>query len=472
LATHSEYNYVPYQQERIAPALEAVERGEIQKLLILIPPGHAKSDWTSRSFPSWYLGRNPTKGVIGLSYSSNLAVSFGQDVRDNLRNPLHCELFPKGQLSISSRARNEFRTISGGRYNAVGFNGSVFGLRADGIVIDDPLKNMQEARSLGKGRYEFYKGIVKSRLRPGGWIVACMTRLGVGDFVHHLLENEADEWEVLKIPAEEDGRYLWEEHYGKKHYEQAKKDSRSWASIYMQDPVSGFGGPWFAEIPMEFYDEDVKPGKFPAFMVCDPAIGVEAIHDRTCIMVLCTTPGKKILVADCVLDRLDPDQRTAALIRLVRRWQPRKLLYEEYGLLSDSFHLNKAFKDAGISLRPIPVGRKGPRHLLAKEDRIRELIIDHKDGTIVYPRALPRKLVNGEVIDLMEYFRDVEYNCYAGEGSTVHDEWLDCISRIHDPEMMLRYPEAASSPLDDEDGKGKITLWPGGKPATSWESIY
>lgn len=471
LACHPDYEYVEYQQERIVPALEAVERGEIRKLLILIGPGHAKSDLTSRDFVSWYLGRNPKKGVIGLSYSSALAIGFGQDVRDRLKHPLHTELFPKGQLSFGSRSKHEFRTISGGRYNAVGFNGSVFGLRADGIVIDDPLKNEKEARSLSVDRYKFYKGIVKSRLRPGGWIVACMTRLCVGDFVHHVLENEGEEWTVLKVPAEEDGRYLWEEHYGREYYEQAKKDARSWASIYMQDPMSGFGGPWFADIPLQYYDEEVKPGKFPAYMVCDPAIGTEAVHDRTSIMVLCTTPAKKILLADWTLDRLDPEQRTAALIKMVKRWHPRKLLYEEYGLLSDSFHLKKAFKDAGISLYPIPVGRKGPRHLLAKQDRIRELIIDHKDGTIIYPHHLVKKLANGETMDLMEYYRNEEYDIYCGDGSVVHDEGLDTLARIHDAEMALRYPEAESV-ADDDDDKGKITLWPGGKPAETWEGLY
>jgi hypothetical protein len=190
LALNPDYEYVTYQQEQMVPALEAVEAGEIKRLMLLIPPGHSKSQLVSIDFAAWFMGRQPSRDLIGLSYSSQLANHFGTQVRNRLTNPLHKELFPRSGLSQDSRAKNRFRTLAGGHFHSVGFNGSVFGKRADGIIIDDPLKNEQEARSQSEGRFRFYRGIVKSRLRPGGWIVICTTRLCVGDFVHKILEDE------------------------------------------------------------------------------------------------------------------------------------------------------------------------------------------------------------------------------------------------------------------------------------------
>src|ERR1043166_9700866 len=102
LAVNPGYSYVPYQQERIIPKLEALERGDISRLMIFMSPGHAKSDLTTRTFIPWFLGRNPTKNAMSLSYSKDLAVDdFGSRIKERMGNATHQKIFPDSKLSRS-----------------------------------------------------------------------------------------------------------------------------------------------------------------------------------------------------------------------------------------------------------------------------------------------------------------------------------------------------------------------------------
>jgi hypothetical protein len=91
-------------QELIVDALERVERGEITRLMISIPPRHGKSLWASLLFPSWYLGRNPHKAIMASSYGQELSDDFGRQVRNLVSDPLHSLIFPDFHLARDSTA--------------------------------------------------------------------------------------------------------------------------------------------------------------------------------------------------------------------------------------------------------------------------------------------------------------------------------------------------------------------------------
>src|SRR5215471_8762651 len=96
LTANSDYNYVRYQQEKIVPLLEAVERGEIKRLMIFMPPGHAKSDLATRYFPAWYLGRHPDENIMICSYAATLATDdFGGKIKQVVMSDLHRSIFPQ-----------------------------------------------------------------------------------------------------------------------------------------------------------------------------------------------------------------------------------------------------------------------------------------------------------------------------------------------------------------------------------------
>lgn len=127
--------------------LEAVESGRIKRLVIAMPPRHGKSLLSSQNFPAWYLGRHPDRSIITSTYAQELASDFGRRVRNLVADPLHSDVFPKCRLTGDSAAVHRFNLKAGGAYFAVGVGGPITGRGADLLLIDDAVKNREEAYS-------------------------------------------------------------------------------------------------------------------------------------------------------------------------------------------------------------------------------------------------------------------------------------------------------------------------------------
>jgi hypothetical protein len=150
--------------------LEQVERGATKRLMIFMPPRNGKSLTSSCIFPAWYLGRNPKRSIIAASYGAELAEDFGRRVRNFMSDPLHAGIFPGCRLSADSAAQRRFDTTAGGSYYAVGRGGAVTGRGADLLLLDDLLKNAEEARSetIRRSMHEWFQHVGYTRLAPGG----------------------------------------------------------------------------------------------------------------------------------------------------------------------------------------------------------------------------------------------------------------------------------------------------------------
>ena len=242
----------------ITEKLEAVERGEIKRLMILMPPRHGKSELASRRFPSWFIGRNAGKQIIAASYNSDLANDFGREVRNIVQSPEFVALFD-ATLSEDSRAANRWHTSQGGMYVAAGVGTAVTGRGADILLIDDPFKDREEADSeLRRQRvWDWYTSTAYTRLMPGGAIVLINTRWHDDDLSGRLIEAQGDggdQWEILSLPAiNEHDEALWPEWYPMERLEQIRAvlPARDWNSLYQQNPIPDegeyFKGAWFQE---------------------------------------------------------------------------------------------------------------------------------------------------------------------------------------------------------------------------------
>src|SRR6476660_8048062 len=117
------YTYPRYEpaalHRQVAEQLERVERGEIDRLMLLVPPRHGKSELASRRFPAWYLGRHPEQHFISASASFALAEDFGRDVRNLMKSEEYQQVFDT-RLAEDSQARGRWNTAQGGSYYAVG----------------------------------------------------------------------------------------------------------------------------------------------------------------------------------------------------------------------------------------------------------------------------------------------------------------------------------------------------------------
>lgn len=500
LALNPAYEYVDYQQERMIPALEAVERGEIERLMIFMPAGHSKTEIATKAFVPWFLSRNPNKNTILVCHTDPLAKDFGGHIRDTMTtSDAHMAIFPEVRVNNQNRASNFFRTNKGNSFYAFGMDGGVTGRRGDLLVIDDPIKTLDDALSdtVQNQLYNTYSAVLKDRMRPGFRIVVAMTRWSVRDLAARILEAEGKRWKVLVLRAEEidaegkgTGKYLWESFYGKERYEEAKEDDFIWNAKWQQAPTAFISQPfqqeWLrfylpAEAKIMYRDNDPtkeiiglptdfgKLVRHNSYVFVDPALGKGSQHDRTCILVVVAGPERKLFWVDGVLDRLDPTERINQLVRLCRLWKPEQVVYEEYGLVADTHFLEKRFKDENISTPILSVGRKAIKGMagggrLKKHDRIMQLQSDFRDGRIWIPRHMRRKLLDGSEFDLVKYAVEREVLPYAGDGSIAHDEFLDTLSRIHDPDVNIVY-----ATRDDEDEYDYSSSDDAG---TSWEGRY
>lgn len=266
LLAFTEYTNPAYQaaahHRLIAEKLEAVERSEIKRLMILMPPRHGKSELASRRFPAFYLGRNKGKQIIAASYNSDLANDFGREVRNIVASPEFVALFDT-RLAPDSQAANRWHTESGGMYVAAGVGTAITGRGADVLLIDDPFKDRQEADSeVTRQRvWDWYTSTAYTRLMPGGAIVVINTRWHDDDLSGRLLEEQGkggDQWEVLSLPAiDGDGAALWPEWYPLDRLEQIRAvlPARDWNALYQQNPIPDdgdyFKADWFGEYEKE-----------------------------------------------------------------------------------------------------------------------------------------------------------------------------------------------------------------------------
>ena len=216
------------------------------RLIVSLPPRHGKSELCSHWLPVWYLTVWPAKRVILTSYEADFAANWGRRVRNTLQST------GLGTISGDSQAADHWETEEGGGMVTAGTGGPITGRGADLLIVDDPVKNAEEASSptYRDRTWEWWQTTARSRLEPGGSIVIIMTRWHVDDLVGRLLAEASDNWDYIRLPAlDSDGHALWPTRYD----EQALLDTRrsvgeaAWQSMYMQQP-SSVGGRYFFDL--------------------------------------------------------------------------------------------------------------------------------------------------------------------------------------------------------------------------------
>lgn len=187
---------------------QAVAAKKSPRLMLLMPPRHGKSELASIRFPAWHLGHNPTHEIINVGYNMDLPVIFSRKVRDVLRDPVYQGIFADSRLDEESKAVEAWRTTRGGGFTAAGVGGGITGKGAHALIIDDPLKNQEEADSADRRQLleDWFETTAYTRLAPGGGILLIETWWNDDDLAGRLqtkMRNlpDADQYEVVKYPA-------------------------------------------------------------------------------------------------------------------------------------------------------------------------------------------------------------------------------------------------------------------------------
>jgi len=264
----------------IAEKCQQLMNGTLGKdrLMLFVPPQHGKSEIVSRKFPAFALGINPELKIVGSSYSSDLAEQFSRSIQRTIDSPEYAAVFNDTRLSGSKISKtNEqrgyirnvdfFETVGhGGFYKAVGIGGALTGTPADIAIIDDPIKDAIQASSVTyRDRvWSWYNSVLLTRLHNKSKVLLIQTRWHDDDLAGRLLKREADDWEVVCIPAiredmemsedpREIGEALWEEMHSAEELRKVEQRSpRTFSALYQQRPTVDGGNiiknEWFGHI--------------------------------------------------------------------------------------------------------------------------------------------------------------------------------------------------------------------------------
>jgi len=228
--------------EFIRKHLNRVTEGKNKRLMLFLPPRHGKSEMVTVRFPAWMLEKDPTRRFIVGSYNQTLANKFSRKTR-------RIAIERGVQLAQDRTAVDDWETTQGGGLRSIGVGGGITGHGANLIIIDDPVKNREEAGSqvYRDKVYDWYTDDLYTRLEPGGSIILIMTRWHEDDLAGRILNSEdGDNWDIVNLPAiaEEDdqlgreiGEALCPERYNLNELRKIRTVlGRSWWALYQQRP--------------------------------------------------------------------------------------------------------------------------------------------------------------------------------------------------------------------------------------------
>jgi predicted phage terminase large subunit-like protein len=261
----------------ICAKLEQLVRGDFDRLLIIAPPGSAKTTYASRLFPAHYFAAHSRAHIIGASHTMELAATNSGHVQRTVRDNS-----PVLGYGLANDNRTHWFTSTGAEYLAAGTGGVIRGFRADLVIIDDPIKSRQEAESETEREalWQWYKSDLLPRLTPRGKVVLIGTAYHEDDLLARIQRIEGSSWHVLRLPAisegdgdplgRPEGEPLWNDDaiygYGAKLLvlqEAAEREGalRDWYSQYQGSPRPPEGAMF-------------KPGRMPVFDAIPPGARV------------------------------------------------------------------------------------------------------------------------------------------------------------------------------------------------------
>ena len=328
------YGQTPAAHHRLLIAeLQAVADGLTDRLMVLMPPGSAKSTYGSYLFPAWLMARGETK-ILGASHTIARAIYVSKRIQRLIKTNA-------GTLGyhLTNEAVEQWATSNEGEYTAAGVGKGIAGTRARFGLIDDPVKTRQAADSevVQESTWDWYWGDFLTRLGPDAARVIMMTRWAEGDLGGRLEEAEGPQWRIVRVRAiaenddplgREPGEYLWDDDafgYGDKlradfvSYSNAGR-TRDWSALFQQTPVPDTGdyfrAAWLRSVPT------LPPrSSLRVFMGSDYAVTADG-GDWTVHVVLGIDSDDRLYLLDVWREQTASDVWVEAFCDTVLQWHP------------------------------------------------------------------------------------------------------------------------------------------------------
>ncbi len=303
----------------IAEHLDAVHRGEVDRLAIHMPPRHAKTETVSVRFGPFCLQCDPTENVLITGYNERFARRLGRRARNVFTG--------RTDLDRSKTASDEWATKEGGVLMARGVGSPPTGVGFRRIIIDDPIRRREDADSAvyREKVWDWYTDDLYTRLEPGGAIVLVMTRWHEDDLGFRAIESESNRWTVLRLPAiaepgdplgRPEGAPLWPERFSSEALARIREvmarngGERGWQALYQQNPTPREGSLFLVG---RLEPVDARPGGLPSCRAWDLAATSDA-GDWTAGVRIDGPDSAGIWYVEPLRFRHEPAQRNARIL--------------------------------------------------------------------------------------------------------------------------------------------------------------
>jgi predicted phage terminase large subunit-like protein len=323
----------------LAEHLEALDRREIVRLLVQMPPRHGKTLHVSQAFPAWWLGRHPADSIILASYAAELAEANSRRARGFLLDQRWP--FPDVRVSPESGAVGRWNTTGRGGLIAAGVGGGLTGFGADLLVVDDPVKDRAEADSeaVRESIWKWWTEVALTRLQPSAVVLLTMTRWHEDDLAGRILASPgAGEWAVLSLPAladendrlgREEGEALWPAWFPADRLDALRTEigTRAFLALYQQSPTSEEGSIFRREWLTGRYSELPRAGLRIVSGV-DSSFGKGVASDFSAIVTV-GADDRYLYVLDVARGRWEFSDLLGAIRREAAEWSPSAILVED-----------------------------------------------------------------------------------------------------------------------------------------------
>lgn len=321
------------------------------RLMVFMPPGSAKSTYATVVAPTWLMGKNPSTQIILASYATPIAKKLGSRGRFIVEQECYQGAFgttidPKYQAKEMWALDNKSEYMSGGLLSGLTGN------RADGAIIDDPVKGRQAAESKTERDRTLaaHEDDLTTRLKPRAWQILIQTRWNPEDLAGSILpEDYAGQsgpvkcrdgmiWEILNIPGKaefeddplgrEIGEYIWPEWFDESFWEMYEPrpgdpespSARRWAALFQQRPRADTGN-MFTEDMFEPYRYELgrEPPSLNFYGASDYAT-MEEEGDFTEHGVCGLDNRGDLWMTDWFFGQVETDVGIKELLKLAKRW--------------------------------------------------------------------------------------------------------------------------------------------------------
>ncbi|MGZ5836367.1 MAG: phage terminase large subunit [Xanthobacteraceae bacterium] len=414
--TLSKYQITP-QARLLCQIMEKVERRELQRVGISIGPQMGKSQILSRGAPAWMMGRNPEMNMILGSYNQDFANDFGDDVRAIVTSAAHRQVFPAHELRVGGASKSHLITSKNGKAAFVGVGGSGTGKPADVFVVDDPIRNDDDAQSeVHRQRvWNWFTKVANTRIHNDSAIVVVHTRWHEDDLLGRLCDPDhpmrnkdyagiADDWTYINLPAVVDDpklaqalgltlelqsdplvksqfgskpiAALWPERFSLNFLAKQKRmDKRGFMSLRMGKPAPE-DGDYFKDSDLVLYHSPAElPKNLRKYGASDHAVTEKQKNDASVMGCVGIDDQDDIwILPDLIWDRMETDGIVESLLSLFKTHAP-QLWWMESELISKSFgpFLRKRMHEESIytTIDPVTVGKDKKSRARSIQGRMR-----------------------------------------------------------------------------------------------------